>query len=193
MKLGHVARGLVMLYLTTILLGFGHGMLFPIIPRIAEEFGISGGIGAQIITAFAAGRLIGQPLGGVLIDRFGTRPAVTIGPVIIGVFIFFGAITPWFWPLLVVLFIAGAADSGWMLGREVAGVDLVTPEQRGRLMSGFMGFHSVGMGLGALLSGLVADEIGFRTVFYIYTGLAALVFLFGLLIPSASVPQHVLR
>ena len=190
MKLGHVARGLVMLYLTTILLGFGHGMLFPIIPRIAEEFGISGGIGAQIITAFAAGRLIGQPLGGVLIDRFGTRPAVTIGPVVIGVFIFFGAITPWFWPLLVVLFIAGAADSGWMLGREVAGVDLVTPEQRGRLMSGFMGFHSVGMGLGALLSGLVADEIGFRTVFYIYTGLAALVFLFGLLIPNASVPER---
>ena len=176
MRLGPTARGLTTLYSTTILLGSGHGMLFPIIPLIASEFGISGGISAQTVTAFAAGRLLGQPLGGILIDRFGTRPAVTVGPLVIGVSVLIGAVTPWFWPLLVALFIAGAADSGWMLGREVAGVDLVRPEQRGRLMSGFMGFHGVGMGLGALLSGVLGDEIGFRPVFYVYTGLAAGVF-----------------
>ena len=184
MRLGPTARGLTTLYSTTILLGSGHGMLFPIIPLIASEFGISGGISAQTVTAFAAGRLLGQPLGGILIDRFGTRPAVTVGPLVIGASVLIGAVTPWFWPLLVALFIAGAADSGWMLGREVAGVDLVRPEQRGRLMSGFMGFHGVGMGLGALLSGVLGDEIGFRPVFYVYTGLAAGVFLLGLFIPS---------
>ena len=184
MRLGPTARGLVTLYSTTILLGFGHGMLFPIIPLISREFGVEGGIAAQTVTAFAAGRLIGQPLGGVLIDRFGTRLAVTLGPVVIGLSVFVGAVTPWLWPLLVGLFIAGAADSGWMLGREVAGVDLVRADQRGRLMSGFMGFHSVGMGLGALVGGELGDDVGFRTVFYVYTGLAVVVFLLGLLIPS---------
>ena len=190
MKLGHVARGLVMLYLTTILLGFGHGMLFPIIPLIADEFGIAGGIGAQVVTAFAAGRFIGQPLGGVLIDRFGTRLPVTLGPIVIGVSILIGAFTPWFWLLLIVLFIAGSADSTWMLGREVAGIDLVRSNQRGRLMSGFMGFHSVGMSLGALVGGRLGDGVGFTAVFISYAGLAFLVFAVGLLIPSAKAPPR---
>lgn len=187
--MGRVARGLTMLYLTTILMGVGHGMLFPVIPLIAGEFDVQGGIAAQTVTAFAAGRLVGQPLGGVLIDRFGTRLTVTFGPVVIALAVFAGVVTPWLWPLLVALFVAGAADSGWMLGREVAGVDLVKPEQRGRLMSGFMGFNSVGMGIGALAGGFMGDEIGFRPVFVIYTGLAASVFLLGLFIPNTQGPS----
>lgn len=187
--MGRVAHGLTMLYLTTILMGVGHGMLFPVIPLIAGEFDVQGGIAAQTVTAFAAGRLVGQPLGGVLIDRFGTRLTVTFGPVVIALAVFAGVVTPWLWPLLVALFIAGAADSGWMLGREVAGVDLVKPEQRGRLMSGFMGFNSVGMGIGALAGGFMGDEIGFRPVFVIYTGLAASVFLLGLFIPNTQGPN----
>ena len=187
--MGRVARGLTMLYLTTILMGVGHGMLFPVIPLIAGAFDVQGGVAAQTVTAFAAGRLVGQPLGGVLIDRFGTRLTVTFGPVVIALAVFAGVVTPWLWPLLVALFIAGAADSGWMLGREVAGVDLVKPEQRGRLMSGFMGFNSVGMGLGALAGGFMGDEIGFRPVFVIYTGLAVAVFLLGLFIPNTQGPN----
>ena len=184
MRVGATARGLVTLYSTTILLGSGHGMLFPIIPLISQEFGVEGGIAAQTVTAFAAGRFLGQPLGGAVIDRFGTKLAVTIGPLVIGASVLIGAVTPWLWPLLLGLFLAGAADSAWMLGREVAGVDLVRADQRGRLMSGFMGFHSVGMGLGALVGGFLGDDVGFRVVFYVYAGLSALVFLLGLAIPA---------
>ena len=184
MRVGATARGLVTLYSTTILLGSGHGMLFPIIPLISQEFGVEGGIAAQTVTAFAAGRFLGQPLGGAVIDRFGTKLAVTVGPLVIGASVLIGAVTPWLWPLLLGLFLAGAADSAWMLGREVAGVDLVRADQRGRLMSGFMGFHSVGMGLGALVGGFLGDDVGFRTVFYVYAGLSGLVFLIGFWIPS---------
>ena len=184
-----VVRGLTMLYLTTILLGFAHGMLPPIIPVLEDTFGVSGGMAAQVVTAFTMGRLIGQPLGGTLIDKFGTRPAVLIGPVVIGLSVSVGIVTQWFWPLLAGLFIAGAADSMWMLGREVAGVDLVKANQRGRLMSGFMGFHGVGMGLGAWLGGTVGEEMGIRVVFALYTGIAAFVFLISVLIPSAERPH----
>ncbi|MDE2837494.1 MAG: MFS transporter [Chloroflexota bacterium] len=184
-----IVRGLTMLYLTTILLGFAHGMLPPIIPVLASEFEISGGFAAQVVTAFMVGRLIGQPLGGTLIDRFGTRPAVLGGPVAMALAVSVGVVTQWFWPLLIGLFIAGAADSMWMLGREIAGVDLVKPNQRGRLMSGFMGFHGVGMGLGAWLGGNVGEDVGVRAVFAIYTAIAAFVFLVSVLIPSAERPQ----
>ncbi len=187
-----IVRGLTMLYLTTILLGFAHGMLPPIIPVLASEFEISGGFAAQVVTAFMMGRLIGQPLGGSLIDRFGTKPAVLGGPVAMALAVSLGVVTQWFWPLLIGLFVAGAADSMWMLGREIAGVDLVKPNQRGRLMSGFMGFHGVGMGLGAWLGGNVGEDVGVRAVFAIYTGIAAFVFLVSVLIPSAERP-HVAR
>ena len=184
-----VVRGLTMLYLTTILLGFAHGMLPPIIPVLASEFEISGGFAAQVVTAFMMGRLIGQPVGGTLIDRFGTRPAVLGGPVVIGVSVAVGVVTEWFQPLLIALFFAGAADSMWMLGREIAGVDLVKANQRGRLMSGFMGFHGVGLGLGAWLGGNVGEDMGVRAVFAIYTGIAVFVFLVSALIPSAERPH----
>ncbi len=186
MRFGSTARGLVTLYSTTILLGSGHGMLFPVIPLIAREFGVEGGVAAQTVTVFAAGRLLGQPLGGMLIDRFGTRFAVTLGPLAIGAGVLAGAVTPWLWLLLGGLFAAGAADSVWMLGREVAGVALVRPEQRGRLMSGFMGFHSVGMGAGALAGGFLGEDVGFRTAFSVYAGLAGATFALGLAVPSGS-------
>ena len=76
-----------------------------------------------------------------------------------------------------------------MLGREIAGIDLVKANQRGRLMSGFMGFHGVGMGLGAWLGGNVGEDVGVRAVFAIYTGIAVFVFLVSVLIPSAERPH----
>ena len=181
-----VVRGLIVLYSTTIFLGLGHGMIMPIIPMIAGHFEITGGIAAQIVTAFALGRFVGQPIGGVLIDRFGTRIAITVGPLIIGLSVLVASISPFFWPLLIALFIAGIADSSWMLGREVAGVDLVKATQRGRLMSGFMGFHAVGMGLGGLAGGVLADAYGFRSVFALYTFLSLLVFIVGYFAPNSK-------
>ena len=181
-----VVRGLIVLYSTTIFLGLGHGMIMPINPMIAGHFEITGGIAAQIVTAFALGRFVGQPIGGVLIDRFGTRIAITVGPLIIGLSVFVASISPFFWPLLIALFIAGIADSSWMLGREVAGVDLVKATQRGRLMSGFMGFHAVGMGLGGLAGGVLADASGFRSVFALYTFLSLLVFIVGYFAPNSK-------
>ena len=88
-----IVRGLTMLYLTTLLLGFAHGMLPPVIPVLASEFEISGGFAAQVVTAFTMGRLTGQPLGGMLIDRYGTKPAVIGGPVVIGLSVSVGVVT----------------------------------------------------------------------------------------------------
>ena len=48
-----------------------------------------------------------------------------------------------------------------MSAREVAGVNLVRADQRGRLMSGFMGISSTGMALGPALGGLVTELVNF--------------------------------
>src|SRR5207253_8772609 len=58
--------------------------------------------------------------------------------------------------------ISGLGSSAWQMAREITAVDVVRPEQRGRMMSGFVGMSSVGMAVGPFLGGLVTDWLGFR-------------------------------
>ena len=92
---GPTARGLVVLYSSTLLAGMW-SMIIPTIPLLNEYFGISSGAAAQIITAMAAGRFVGMPVSGVVLDRLGTRAALVSGPAIAAVAALSVAIMPWF-------------------------------------------------------------------------------------------------
>ena len=181
MKIGATARGLFALYSTTVLLSVGQGMIAVTILVLDEEFGVSAGVAAQVVTGFAIGALVGQPLGGILVDRLGTRIAIVSGPIVIGCANLLAIASPWFGVLLVAMFIAGLGNSIWMLGREMAGVDLVGPHQRGRVMSGFMGMSTTGMALGPFIGGVVIETFGLNSVFFVYTGFAGMAFLVAVL------------
>ena len=174
LKLGATARGLVPLYGTTVMLAFGHGMVVVTIPVLATFFDISIGVAAQVVTAHAVGRFAGQPVAGVLVDRLGPRLSLIGGPAVVAAAALSVVVTPWFAALLAALFLMGVGDSVFMLAREVAGIDAVRPAQRGRLMSGFFGFNSLGMALGPVLGGVLTELIDFRAVFVLYAVLAAL-------------------
>src|SRR4249920_902940 len=60
------------LYVSTFLSG-AWAMIIPTIPVLAREFEVSAGGAAQVITAFAFGKMAGTVIGGVLLDRKGTR------------------------------------------------------------------------------------------------------------------------
>jgi hypothetical protein len=49
---------------------------------LAKTFDISPGTAAQTITALAVGRFARMPVSGMLLDRLGTRAALTAGPAI---------------------------------------------------------------------------------------------------------------
>ena len=75
------ARGLLTLYTSALLAGMW-SMIVPAVPVIATSFGVSPGTAAQMITALALGRFIGMPISGTVLDRLGTRAALTTGPVL---------------------------------------------------------------------------------------------------------------
>ncbi len=54
-------------------------MIIPTIALLAQYFGVSAGGAAQIVTVFAIGKFIGTIIGGVVIDRMGTRTALVGG------------------------------------------------------------------------------------------------------------------
>ncbi|MDE2836372.1 MAG: MFS transporter [Chloroflexota bacterium] len=187
------ARGLGNLYAGTLISGSGWAMVLPVTPVLADHFDVTAGTAAQVVTAYALGRFFGIPAAGVLIDHFGTRTMLIGGPGLVLLGALVGVFTPWFWPILVGIFVVGAGDSLWSLGREVAGIDLVRLDQRGRVLSGFHGMHSGALAIGPLFGGLLADSFDFRATFAGFAALTAVAVALGVFAHDAHAPQSASR
>jgi MFS family permease len=153
---------------------------------LSGHFAITPGTAAQLVTALAVGRFVGLPISGNLLDRFGARTALIAGPLSACVAALLAAIMPWFTLILVAVFLIGVADSLWVIAREIAGVDLVRADQRGRVLSGFHGVNYLGLAFGPLLGGILTEQLGFRAVFIAYAGCAAVSILIGWSVESRS-------
>jgi MFS family permease len=182
-KFSPTARGLITLYTSTLLAGMW-SMIVPALPVLAKSFDISPGTAAQTITALAVGRFAGMPVSGVVLDRLGTRAALTVGPAIACSAALFAGFMPWFSFILVLVFLLGIGESIWVIAREVAGIDLVPAQQRGRVLSGFHGINNVGLALGPLIGGLLTETIAFRAVFFAYAACAAVSVLLGVTVAN---------
>ncbi len=145
MNLNPTVRGLIILYIPALMSGIGWGMILPTIPVLSVYFGVSVGAAAQTVTAYAVGRFVGTPISGIVLDRYGTRAALVGGPLAAGIAALLALGSPWFSGILAAIFVIGAGDTLWALGLEVAGIDLVHQDQRGRVISGFHGMHNGGL------------------------------------------------
>lgn len=182
-------RLLLSLYLPTLALSFGQGMVVPVIPTLSRTFDISVGLAAQVVSVQLLARIVFLMPSGAVIDRWGRRPALIAGPLIIAVGAVLMAAVPNFWALLGGQLVAGLGTTLWQLAREISAMDLVRQEQRGRLMSGFMGMGSVGESLGPIAGGFMTDRIDFHSVFYVYAAIAFVSFLVSLTIPETGAKQ----
>ncbi|MGZ9174601.1 MAG: MFS transporter [Candidatus Binatia bacterium] len=178
MPLTSTTRSLITLYTSTLMAGMW-AMVVPTIPVLAKHFAITPGTAAQLITALAFGRFAGMPISGLVLDRFGARAALIAGPMMACLSAILASFMPWFTLILVPVFFIGIADSIWVIAREIAGVDLVRADQRGRVLSGFHGINYLGLAFGPLLGGLLTEHIGFRSVFLAYAACAGLSTLIG--------------
>ena len=181
------ARGLITLYASALLAGMW-SMMVPAVPVMATAFAVSPGTAAQTITALALGRFAGMPLSGAVLDRLGTRAALTAGPALACSAALLAGITPWFSLILALLFLIGVGESIWVIAREVAGIDLTRQDQRGRVLSGFHGINNLGLALGPLFGGLLTEAVGFRAVFFGYAACAVTSVFLGVAVGAAHTP-----
>jgi hypothetical protein len=97
---------------------------------------------------------------------------------------FLTVVTPSFALLVVAQLLSGAGAAIWGLGREIAAIDLIRPNQRGRILALFFGINSAGSALGPVIGGVVTDWYGYRAVFVI-----AMLFSIGVIGLSAMIPE----
>ena len=173
MNFTSTARPLAALYSGTFLSG-AWAMVIPTIPVIAREFDVSAGGAAQIVTAFAIGKFIGTVIGGIVLDRMGTRVGLIAGPLVASVASFAAVIAPWLSAILGLVLVMGAADSLWSSAREIAGIDLADPKQRGRVMSSLHGTYNLGAAVCPLLGGWLTEMFSYKAAFVGYAIATAL-------------------
>ena len=161
------------IYVPSVLMGFGMGMLLPTLPAVARAFGVAPEIAAQGITAYLLGRATTLFPAGYVVDRFGRRPAMMIGPLIAVTGVLITATTPWFGLVLVGQALVGSGEGLWSLGREIAAMEQIRAEQRGRVIGAFFGISAAGTTLGPVVGGKLTDAAGYSAVF-VLAGLCAL-------------------
>jgi predicted MFS family arabinose efflux permease len=151
--------------------------LDPVLPHVADEFGVSIATAASFSAVFAFTFAIVQPVLGAAADLFGKARLMIVCLVLLGFASILGALSTSFPLLFATRILAGIGSGGVFPIALGLTSDLVAPEKRqiaiGRTLAGAM----TGNLLGASASGIIGDFLGWRGV------LAVL----GLLVIVASV------
>jgi predicted MFS family arabinose efflux permease len=138
--------------------------LDPVLPHVAEDFGISIATAASFASVFAFTFAIIQPVLGAAADLFGKARLMIICLALLGLANILGAMSTSFSMLFVARILAGIGSGGVFPVALGLTSDLVGPDKRqlaiGRTLAGSM----TGNLLGASASGLIGDFLGWRGV-----------------------------
>ena len=161
-----------MLSAATFLVMAGQGVVAPVLPLYASEFGVSASMVGLTLTVFALARLILNIPAGMIADRYGRRVLLVGGPVLTSIGMFGSAQAHTIWELLAWRFVAGAGSAFYMSGALIYLIDIASPEVRTRYVATNQWALSVGVTLGPGIGGLVAARYGLATPFYVVGALA---------------------
>ena len=67
------------IYIPSLLMMMGQGMIIPALPVLADTYAISGALAIQIITVQQAGRFLSFMPTGAVVDRFGAKVPMQAG------------------------------------------------------------------------------------------------------------------
>lgn len=152
----------------------GQGVVSPILPLYASEFGVSATMVGLTLTVFAFARLILNVPAGIIADRYGRRVLLVGGPLLTAVGMFGSGQADGIWVLLAWRFVAGAGSAFYMSGAMTYLIDIAPPEKRTRYVATNQWALSVGVALGPGVGGVIADSYSLSTPFTVVAVLAVL-------------------
>jgi predicted MFS family arabinose efflux permease len=137
----------------------------PLLPLIADDFGVTPGAAATAATAFALAYGLLQVIYGPLGDRFGRYRMIAATAFASAFCSAACAIAPDLPSLVAARFVAGATI-GAFIPLSVAGIgDTFAYAQRHALLSRYLIGQIVGIGFGTALAGWMAEHFGWRAIF----------------------------
>lgn len=172
-------------YLPTFFLAFVQGVVLPTMPLYAKQFDASLSLVSIAVAALAFGTMLGDLPAGALMERFGRRPLMLAGTVMVAAS-YVGLAAAHVYPELIVYrLVGGAGTACCSISRIAFMTDAVPLASRGRGLSVFGGLQRIGTFLGPVTGGFVAHLFDLRASF----GLAAALAVVAALVSALFVPE----
>lgn len=167
-------RLVLVLGLSGFISSFTIRLVDPIVPVIGRDLGVSLGVAALLVTAFTFTYAASQPVLGPLGDALGKARVMKVSIGVLIVTLLACALAPDYPSLFVARMLAGLAAGGIIpLAIAMLG-DRFAMAERPIALSRFVTIVLMGQMSGAMLSGFLAERIGWRGVFVVAACLAAI-------------------
>lgn len=148
-------------------IALGYGVVAPVLPQFAQEFGVSSFAATGVISAFALMRLVFAPFAGYLVVPFGERTTYVVGLLIVALMTGAAVFVTEYWQLLLTRGLAGIGSSMFSVAATALMIKVMPPTQRGRVAGINSASFLLGNLLGPVLGALVAGW-GLRAPFAVY-------------------------
>lgn len=148
-------------------IALGYGVVAPVLPQFALEFGVTNFAATAVISSFALMRLIFAPAAGAIVGRLGERITYVSGLLFVAVMTGLAVFVTEYWQLLATRALAGIGSTMFTIAATALLIKVTPPPQRGRVAginsAGFLLGNVMGPVLGALVAGW-----GIRAPFAVY-------------------------
>ena len=155
-------------YVPSLIFAFAQGMLVPILPLYAIDFGVSYGLIGLLLAGEALGMLFGDVPAGMLIRRLGKKWSMLAG---VGLAALTTIALMWAQSIpeaLVYRLLSGFGIALFSVARHAYLAEMVTISSRGRAIALFGGVSRIGRFAGPAIGGFVAAVYGLRTPFLVF-------------------------
>jgi MFS transporter, DHA1 family, tetracycline resistance protein len=176
-------------FLTVMIDLMGFGLMMPLIPVYAKDFGASAGVSGLLVATYSMMQLVCAPILGRLSDRIGRRPILLLGLGGSCVSYAIFAVAPSLAWLFVSRALAGAFGATISTAQAYV-ADVTTPETRSRGMGLLGAAFGIGFVIGPALGGLLT-QLGNWAPGAFASALSAIAFLVGFRrLVESHVPQE---
>ena len=161
----------------SIAVALGFGLVVPVLPLYARSFGVGLALIGLVPMVFGATRFAFGLVGGLVVDMFGARACTIAGLLIVSASSYAAGFATNFTQLVLARGFGGAGSALFIGGLMNHILRIIEPAAMGRATGAFRSSFLVGIAVGPLFGGVLADRYGLAAPFHIYAT--------GLLIASA--------
>lgn len=137
-------------------------VMSPVLEQMAREFGITTGTAGLVVAAYGAPGIAVALFAGPYSDRFGRKPFLVVGALVMGLSTLAAAIAPTF-GLIVVTRIASGVGSAVIFPNANATIADTFPfRERGKAIATVIGMNTMASVIGVPVAGIVAEATSWR-------------------------------
>jgi DHA1 family multidrug resistance protein-like MFS transporter len=182
-------KNLFILSFTLLVVMLGYGMVMPIMPFYIEQLGAGGTELGWLMATYSLMQLIFAPIWGILSDRYGRKPILSIGVLGYAITLCMFGLANTFTMLFIARSLSGILSSATMPTAMAYIGDNAPQNEKSKGMGQLGAMVGVGVILGPLLGGLLSTD-SLSLPFFVGSGLAFIAFLMVIfLLPESRVPQ----